>query len=392
VKRAPVVFFTAFLALVLALAAAPAPDSFRFVILGDRTGEAVPGVYEQIWQESAAQNPAFVLSVGDAIQGGNDATAEAEWRQFQRIARQSTRIPLYLTPGNHDIWSPLSEMLFRKYAAHPPHYSFDYRQAHFTVLDNSRSGDLPPSEMDFLEMDLAAHAAQPLKIIVSHRPSWLLNVALRNENFSLERLAKKYGVKLVLAGHVHQILYADLEGVSYLSAPSAGGHLRLSGKYEDGWFFGHILAEVQGANVKLQIEEAKPPHGNGRVTPLEDWGASRQPQRRRPQRAFVNQVERFDRFQLRRKREEEIAAGRRMYVVALRQRQMIDHVVHPFGCALLHTAVVFRCARRCGAARSGRPVVSRKMLRGNGTPNHHIGVAQPRPGLQGRVRRPLRVL
>ena len=38
------------------------------------------------------------------------------------------------------------------------------------------------------------------------------------------------------------------------------------------WFFGHILAEVQGANVKLQIEEAKPPHGNGRVTPLEDWG------------------------------------------------------------------------------------------------------------------------
>lgn len=272
VKRRSVVFFTAALVAALAVVAAPAPESFRFVILGDRTGEAVPGVYEQIWQEAAAENPAFVLSVGDTIQGLNDATAEAEWQEAQHILQSFRRFPIYLVPGNHDIWSPLSERLFRRYSAHAPHYSFDYGQAHFTVLDNSRSDNLSIDELRFLEMDLAGHAAQPIKFIVSHRPSWLIDAALGNTNFPLHQLAKKYGVKVVLAGHVHEILHADLEGVSYISMPSSGGHLRLSGKYEDGWFFGYILADVRGANVSLQIQEARPPHGKGRVTRPEDWG------------------------------------------------------------------------------------------------------------------------
>ena len=136
--------------------AATQNDSFQFVILGDRTGETQPGVYERVWQEAAAENPALVLSVGDSIQGLNDATAETEWRQFQRILTPYRRFPLYLAPGNHDIWSARSETLFQKYAVHPPlsphsaHYSFDYSQAHFTILDNSRSDSLPPEELQFL--------------------------------------------------------------------------------------------------------------------------------------------------------------------------------------------------------------------------------------------------
>lgn len=54
--------------------AARANDSFQFVILGDRTGETEPAVYERVWQEAAAEDPSFVLSVGDSIQGLNDAT------------------------------------------------------------------------------------------------------------------------------------------------------------------------------------------------------------------------------------------------------------------------------------------------------------------------------
>src|SRR5579872_7477838 len=123
-------------------------DSFQFVILGDRTGDTQPGVYESVWQEAAAEGPAFVVSVGDSIQGLNDATAEAEWRQFERILTPYRRFPLYLTPGNHDIWSARSARLFQKYAAPLPralrlaHYSFDYAQAHFTILDNSQSDSL----------------------------------------------------------------------------------------------------------------------------------------------------------------------------------------------------------------------------------------------------------
>ncbi len=60
----------------LADRAAAQKDSFPFVILGDRTGEAQPGVYERVWRAAAAENPAFAVSVGDSIEGLNDATAE----------------------------------------------------------------------------------------------------------------------------------------------------------------------------------------------------------------------------------------------------------------------------------------------------------------------------
>ena len=253
---------------------APAPDSFRFAILGDRTGEAQRGVYEQVWEELAAENPAFVVSVGDTIQGMNDASAEAEWQQVSRIFKLFSRYPLYLAPGNHDIWSNASERLFRQYATHPTHYSFDYGQAHFTILDNSRSEELPANELVFLEADLKAHASQPLKTIVMHRPSWIVDVALRNPNFALHQLARRYGVQYVVAGHVHQMLRLELEGVTYVSMASSGGRLRLSGLYQDGWFFGHALVEVHAQGIDFQIREAGPPRGKGRITKLTDWGTA----------------------------------------------------------------------------------------------------------------------
>ncbi len=260
------------LALLLAVLAviSAAPDGpFRFVLLGDRTGEAQPGVYERIWQEAAAEQPAFVVTIGDTIEGLNDSTAAREWQQALASVHAYAQMPLYLTPGNHDVWSPLSEKLFRQYAGHPLHYSFDYAQAHFTILDNSRSGELSAGELEFLESDLKAHAAQPVKFLLSHRPSWLLNAGLQNPDFALHRLAKQYGVRYVIAGHIHQMLHMELEGISYVSLPSAGGHLRLSGRYEDGWFFGHTLVQVSGHDARFRIEET-----GGRTTDLSDWGSA----------------------------------------------------------------------------------------------------------------------
>jgi hypothetical protein len=249
-------------------------DSFHFAILGDRTGEPQPGVYQEIWKEIGAEQPAFVVSVGDTIQGTQDETAEAQWREIDRFLLQYRRYALYLAPGNHDIWSTKSEELFRQHAR-GLHYSFDYGQAHFTVLDNSRSEELEElsnDELGFLEADLKAHAAQPVKFVVSHRPSWLLNVALQNPNFRLHQLARRYGVQYVIAGHVHQMSHLQLEGVTYVSMASSAGHLRASEAYDDGWFFAHAIVEVAGKSVTFEIREVGPPHGQGRVSRLADWG------------------------------------------------------------------------------------------------------------------------
>jgi DNA repair exonuclease SbcCD nuclease subunit len=251
----------------LGLAADP-----RFVILGDRTGGARPGVFEQILKEADAEHPDFLVTVGDIIEGGSSDTAEAQWQLVDAMLKPYTKYPIYLTPGNHDIFSPLTERLFREHSGHAPHYSFDRGPIHFTVLDNSRSeAALPAAEIAFLEQDFREHAAAPVKFVLMHCPNWLFPVTLRQSDYPLHRLALKYGVKYVIAGHVHQLMHAEFEGVTYLAMPSAGGHLRGTGKYEDGWFFGHALVEFTGNDVHFEIREAKAPNGEGRVSKPSDW-------------------------------------------------------------------------------------------------------------------------
>ncbi len=249
----------------------PTPP-LRFVVLGDRTGETVPGIYEAVWKEIAATKPAFVVGIGDSIQGLVDTSAEKEWVELEKILEPFGNIPYFPAPGNHDVWSEASARLYQKHSGRALHYGFDQGPVHFTVLDNSLSDALAPGEISFLEEDLKAHQAQPVKFILSHRPSWILNAVLRNPGFPQHQLALKYGVKYVIAGHVHQMIHSTLEDVEYVSVPSAGGHLRASGKYEDGWFFGFILATVKGTDVQFEIHELPAPNGEGRVTALADWG------------------------------------------------------------------------------------------------------------------------
>lgn len=251
----------------LFIAAAPAPETFHFVILGDRTGEAERGIYEQVLADAASTDPAFIVTTGDTIQGLNDKTADAEWQQVEQILVPFRRFRLYLAPGNHDIWSALSENLFRKYAGHPPHYSFDYGPAHFTILDNSRSEQLSNDELSFLDQDLKAHATQPVKFIIAHRPSWIFNAVAGNPDFPLHRLARTYGVQYVIAGHLHEMLHCKLEGIEYISLPSSGGHLRGSEKYEDGWFFGYSGVDVRKNTANFRLYQLR-----GRITALSEWG------------------------------------------------------------------------------------------------------------------------
>jgi len=76
----------------------------------------------------------------------------------------------------------------------------------------------------------------------------------------------------VISGHIHQLFHTQLQGITYLSMESAGGHLRASGKYEDGWFFGYTDVNITAKSVDFKIHELGPPFGKGRTTILSDWG------------------------------------------------------------------------------------------------------------------------
>ncbi len=253
------------LLLVLGSSTALLPDSqnFRFAILGDRTGSANAQVYESIWAEIDREHPDFVINVGDTIEGNNDATAAAEWAALQSLFHRYGRYPLYFTPGNHDIWSPASAAIYAQATKRPPFYSFDWKNAHFTVLDNSRTAYLDPRQMSFLEDDLKKSGNKPLHFVFFHRPDWLLPLKFGSGAFELHRLARRYGINYVISGHGHQLVRLERDGVVYLEAGSSGASLQRglsSGQGgQQGWLYGHLIAEVQDTKVRLLEKELGKP-------------------------------------------------------------------------------------------------------------------------------------
>jgi hypothetical protein len=102
----------------------------RFAVIGDRTGHAQPGIYEQVLEEIQRMKPDFVLTVGDMIQGYTDdtITIKDEWEEYLKLIEPLTA-PIYFTPGNHDIGDSTARELYRRYIGEP-YYSFDVRGVH----------------------------------------------------------------------------------------------------------------------------------------------------------------------------------------------------------------------------------------------------------------------
>lgn len=256
--------------------AQPQANDFHFSILGDRTGSPAPEIYGRIWREIALLGPAFVINVGDTIQGGRDDRAEADWQQVLPTLERYRRHQLFLVPGNHDIWSEHSRRLFEKYAGRKPPYSFDYQNAHFVVLDNSQTTALGDEQYEFLERDLRAHRGRRPKFVFLHKPFWLAPVRLGSREFRLHQLAREYGVDYVISGHTHNFARLAWDGVTYMIVGSSGANLAryLSdpANFSRGFFYHHVWVHVQGDTARFAVKELSGAGGQGRMFAAEDWG------------------------------------------------------------------------------------------------------------------------
>ncbi|MBI3679551.1 MAG: metallophosphoesterase [Acidobacteria bacterium] len=250
-------------------------NDFHFALLGDRTGGAEPQVFGRVWREIDLLHPDFVLNVGDTIEGGRDERAEQEWLSLRPVWQRYKHYPLYFTPGNHDIWSPRSRELYEKESKRPLSYSFDYQDMHFTVLDNSRSDELSPPQLEFLEQDLKANQGRGPKLIVFHRPYWIGVIRTSGTDFPLHRLAKQYGVEHIISGHGHQFVRIVRDGVTYMEVGSSGGTMRGKFLRNDGFaqgaFYHFVWARVEGRRVHFTVKEIQGPMGLGRMFRAEDW-------------------------------------------------------------------------------------------------------------------------
>src|ERR1700685_2035577 len=62
----------------------PHHEDFQFALVSDRTGGHRPNVFSQAVEKLNLLQPAFVISVGDLIEGGNKKpkVLDNEWKEF----------------------------------------------------------------------------------------------------------------------------------------------------------------------------------------------------------------------------------------------------------------------------------------------------------------------
>ena len=216
----------------------------RLVVFGD----AANGSPEQsaIAQAVAAAQPDAVFITGDLVYGRGRAS---EYRAHffpvynSEAAPLLRSIPFIGVVGNHDVpfaqwpdasaffayWSlPLNGPALKvgepnaapvtagvhdaMVAAAGPafprmgSFSFDYGQVHWTVLDSNPYVDWEsPALKAWLEADLRAAQRATWRIVALHHPLFQSSITHSEDQWlrPLSPLLEKYGVDLVLAGHVH---------------------------------------------------------------------------------------------------------------------------------------------------------------------------------------------
>jgi len=198
----------------------------RFAIIGDRTGGHTPGVYGDIVEEIQRLRPDFVVSVGDLIEGYIDdkAKIDEQWDEYWELIKPLS-MPLYHTPGNHDIWDDQSDQIYNEEAG-KPYYSFNHgKSLHFTILDNSRWGDIddfPDEQLEWMRNDLKKHRKIKHKYVFMHQPYWFFTLAA-GEPDRLHDIFVEYGIDAVFHGHFHTYFSGTYDGIRYTTIGSSGG-------------------------------------------------------------------------------------------------------------------------------------------------------------------------
>ena len=220
------------------------PGAHRMVVFGDAAdGSATQAAIAKAITEV---RPDAVFIAGDLVYGRGRA---AEYRHHffpvynSEAAPLLRRVPVLGVPGNHDVpfmkypdasayfayWSqPLNGPALKTGDAHAApvtagvhdavvaasgpafprmaSFSFDYGKVHWTVLDSNLYTDWEsPGMKAWLEADLRAAKGAAWRIVALHHPLFQSSRSHAEDQWMrpISPILEKYGVDLVLAGHVH---------------------------------------------------------------------------------------------------------------------------------------------------------------------------------------------
>lgn len=221
------------------LAADDADSDFHFVVVTDRTGGARPNVFRKAMPKVNLLEPAFVVSVGDLIEGYTDDQdqLDTEWDEMADMIDQ-LNAPFFYTAGNHDMSNAVMAETWQSRFG-PSYYHFSYKDVFFLVLNSELFGMVGNEEtpvpgpykqadqMAFIEQALAENADARWTVVLVHQPLWdMSNIDpdwIRVEELLGER---RY---TVFAGHYHAYKKSVRNDRNFITLATTGGGSALRG-------------------------------------------------------------------------------------------------------------------------------------------------------------------
>jgi hypothetical protein len=206
-------------------------EPFRFVAYGDnRTRHAVHRrIVAQILQHGI---PDFIIQDGDMVENGNDS---AQWPIFFDIEKDLLRQAAFFPAlGNHERHTPYFASIFHDGV---PYYSFDWGNAHFTILDSDVQNAAPSErersiywkgQVQWLEEDLNEHQKADYRFVVAHHPPFSAVFSRQGSNphiTALTPMFEKYHVSAGFFGHDHNYQHYLKNGVHYVVTGGGGAPL-----------------------------------------------------------------------------------------------------------------------------------------------------------------------
>ncbi|MBL8025960.1 MAG: metallophosphoesterase [Fibrobacteres bacterium] len=239
--------------LIAAVAAICTENSYRFLILGDRTGGPRPGIMTAIVNKCLEINPApeFFLDVGDHIAGYTSDSSEIakQWAEAKTFYKPlADKMKWYAVAGNHDISYPSMIESWKREMGEPD-YSFEYKGDYYIVLNNalwSSADNMEKVQFDWLKKELVAAKNRRHVFVFYHIPMWKESP---NEK-SMDKLHNlfKDDVDYVICGHYHALLYGKRGRVQYITLGSSGG--AASNRKADGTSYQYMIVDVKEGAIK----------------------------------------------------------------------------------------------------------------------------------------------
>lgn len=161
-------------------------NSFRFAVIGDRTGGHRQGIFPAAVDMLNLLQPDFVMNVGDLIEGyvEDEEALKMMWAEVDE-SLSSLQMPLFFVPGNHDInLDPSEKVWFDRAGSDRSYTHFTYKDVLFLQVsteDPPKNHPGPDLEAKYAKVKAKQVSPEEGREIVEELEAWAGKINISQE-------------------------------------------------------------------------------------------------------------------------------------------------------------------------------------------------------------------